>query len=91
MNMAVQLVPILAAHWEGIGYRLGLRDEEMDIIEQTMSVESGNKRTACTQVMKTWIRSAHGREPKTWRTFLLVLQELGIDRNTVVEVLQREV
>ena len=86
MKVAVQIALTLAAQWECVGYCLELREEEMDSIEQSTS---GDERSAYMKVMKTWIRSTDGREPKTWRTFLLVLQELDINCDTVVEVLKR--
>ena len=89
MGTVVKIAPTVATHWEDIGYRLWLEDEDMESIEEEVS-RFGDTRSACKKVIKTWIRSARGREPKTWRTFLMVLQELGIDVGDVVERLQEE-
>ena len=89
MNMVVKLVPKVATNWEIIGYCLGLEDEDMDTIEESVSRTSDMK-SACTKVIKAWIKSTHGREPKTWRTFMTALQELDIDCDPVLEVLQKE-
>ena len=89
MGTVVKIAPTVAIHWDDIGYRLGLEDKDMDNIEEDAS-KTGDTRLACKKVMKTWIRSTYGREPKTWRTFLMVLQELGIDIDYVVKLLQEE-
>ena len=87
MGTVVKVAPVVATHWEEIGYCLGLEDEEMDTIEQEVS-RSGDQRSAYRKLMKIWLRSSHGRKPKTWRTFVMVLRELDIDCTSVLEVLQ---
>jgi len=89
MDVVVKIAPKLAPDWEDIGYCLKLKDEDMESIEDNLS-RSGDKKSACKMVMKTWMRSTHGRTPKTWRTLITVLQELDIDCNSVLEVLQKE-
>ena len=89
MGTVVKIAPAVASHWEDIGYRLGLKDEEMESIEGEVET-SGDTRSACKKVMRIWCKSSHGRDPKTWRTFVIVLHELDIDCTTVLEVLQGE-
>ena len=89
MGTVVKITPVVASHWEDIGYRLGLKDEEMESIEGEVK-SSGDTRSACKKVMRIWGKSSHGREPKTWRTFVMILRELDIDCTTVLEVLQGE-
>jgi len=52
--------------------------------------ESGDQRSACREVMKTWIKSTHGQVSKTWREFVMVLHESGINYDNVIELLQEE-
>jgi len=89
MDTVVKVAPTVAAHWEDIGYRLKLKDEDIDGIELDVS-RSGDTRSACKKVMRTWMKSVYGKEPKIWRTFVMVLKELDIDCGTVLEVLQGE-
>ena len=89
MGTVVKVAPAVATDWEDIGYRLWLEDEDMGSIEGDVS-RTGDTRLAYKKVMKTWIKSTRGRKPKTWRTFLMVLQELGINVNPVVALLQEE-
>ena len=89
MDIVVKIAPKVAANWEDIGYCLKLKDEDMENIEEDVS-RSGDTRSASKKVMKTWIRCTHGREPKTWRTFMTALQELDIKCDPVLEVLQKE-
>ena len=88
MNVMVKVVPKVATDWEEIGYCLELRDKEMADIEADV-LRSGDVKSACKMVMKTWMRSTHGRSPKTWRTLMTVLEELDINSDSVLEVLQK--
>jgi len=87
MDVFVCVAPRVANFWEEIGYRLRLQDHDIDIIGRETA---GDLRAACNKMMKAWIGGAHGRMPKTWRTFVTVLQDLEIDCNDVIELLQRE-
>ena len=89
MGTVVKIAPVVATRWEDIGYRLWLEDKEMENIENEV-LKSGDIRLASKKVLKTWIKCTHGRQPKTWRMFITVLQELGIDIGPVVELLQKE-
>ena len=89
MDIVVKVAPIVAVHWNDIGYRLRLDAHEMDIMEAEVS-RSGDMRFACKKMIRTWIASSSGREPKTWRTFLAVLHELGIDFYNVIDVLKTD-
>ena len=89
MDIVVKIAPKVAANWDDIGYCLKLKDEEMAVIEDNVS-RSGDTRSACKMVIRTWMRSTHGRSPKTWRTLVTALQELDINSDSVLEVLQKE-
>ena len=89
MRTVVKIVPIVSVHWEDIGYRLRLDYQHMCNLE-TEVTKSGDKRSACRQVMKTWISSTRGKGQKTWKDFVMVLHDLSINCDTVIELLQDE-
>jgi len=89
MGAVVKIASKVAARWNDIGYQLDLEYEDMDNIEEDL-LKTNNAILACKKMMNTWIRSAHGRTPKTWRTFVLVLEELKINCDFVFEMLQKE-
>ena len=58
MDIVVKIAPKVAANWEDIGYCLKLKDEDMENIEEDVTI-SGDTRSASKKVMKTWIRCIH--------------------------------
>jgi len=89
MDIVVKVAPKVAIHWNDIGYCLRLDDHDMEIIEAEAS-RSGDMRSACKKMLRTWIASASGREPKTWKTLLAVFHELDINFEGVIDVLKKE-
>ena len=89
MDIVVRVVPLIAVYWNDIGYRLQLEIDEMKIMEAEAS-RSGDVRSACRKMLSTWISSANGRQPKTWRTLLIALLKLDINCDGVIDVLKKE-
>ena len=87
MSVIVKIAPRVATHWEDIGYCLQLQEHEMNIIR----TESPNDlRNASKKMLRQWLSSARGREPKTWRTFIQTLLDVDIDPSNVIAVLEKE-
>ena len=87
MSVIVKIAPRVATNWEDIGYCLKLEEHEMNIIR----TESPNDlRNASKKMLRKWLGSARGREPKTWRTFLQTLLDVDIDPGNVIAVLEKE-
>ena len=87
MSVIAKIAPRVATNWVYIGHCLQLEDHEMEIIE---AESHGNLRNACIKMLKKWLSSAKGREPKTWRTFIQTLHEVDIDPSNVIAVLEKE-
>ena len=87
MSVIVKIAPRVATNWEDIGYRLQLEIHDMDIIRNE---SRGDLRNASKNMLRRWLSSAKGREPKTWRTFIQTLIDLDIDPSNVIAVLEKE-
>ena len=62
----------MAKHWDNIRYQLGLKDKDMDSIEEDAS-KTDDRRLAGKKVMKTWIGFTNGKEikePKIWTSWV---------------------
>ena len=87
MSVIVKIAPRVATDWEDIGYCLQLEDHDMDIIRNE---SRDDLRNACKKMLRRWLNSAKGREPKTWRTFIQTLLDIDIDPSSVIAVLEKE-
>ena len=86
MNVIVKIAPKVANNWEDIGYCL-LDEHEINIIR---SESQNDFKNAFKNMLKRWLASARGREPKTWRTFLQTLLDININPSNVIAVLEKE-
>ena len=79
------IAPSLAVHWENIGYRLGVGDEnsswEIDTIKKTYA----NPTECFNAVIQKWISGCSGKSPKIWGTFENILTSLNINFSQNVE------
>ena len=87
MSVIVKIAPRVATHWEDIGYCLQLEEHDMDIIRNE---SRDDLRNSCKKMLRKWLSSAKGREPKTWRTFIQTLLDVDIDPSNVIAVLEKE-
>ena len=86
MSVIVKIAPRVATNWEDIGYCL-LEDHEIDIIR---SESPNDLRSASKKMLRQWLESATGKQPKTWRTFLQAFLDVHIDPRKVIAVLDKE-
>ena len=89
MSVIVKMAPRVATNWEDIGYCLQLEEHEMNII-RSESLIMNDLRNASKKMLRLWLDSARGREPKTWRTFIQTLLDVAIDPSNVIAVLEKE-
>lgn len=87
MNVIVKIAPRVATNWEDIGYCLLLEEHDMDIIRNE---SRDDLRNACKKMLRRWLDSPKGKEPKTWRTFIQILLDLEIDPSNVIAILEKE-
>ena len=87
MSVIVKIAPRVATHWEDIGYCLQLEEHYMDIIRNE---SCDDLRNASKKMLRRWLTSAKGREPKTWRTLIQTLLDVDIDPSNVIAVLEKE-
>ena len=87
MSVIVKIAPRVATHWEDIGYCLQLEEHDMDIIRNESCDDLQN---ASKKMLRRWLTSAKGREPKPWRTFIQTLLDVDIDPSNVIAVLEKE-
>ena len=86
-SVIVKIAPRVAINWEDIGYCLQLEEHDMDVI---MNESRDNLRKASNKMLRRWLCSAKGREPKTWRTFIQTLLDIDFDPSNVIAVLEKE-
>ena len=87
MSVIVKIAPRVAANWEDIGYCLLLEEHDMAIIRNE---SRDDLRNACKKMLRRWLSSVKGREPKTWKTFIQTLLDIEIDPSNVIAVLEKE-
>ena len=87
MSVIVKIAPRVATNWEDIGYCLQLEDHDMDIIRNE---SRDDLRNASKKMLRRWLSSTKGREPKTWRTFIQTLLDVDVDPSNVIAVLEKE-
>ena len=72
-TMYKYVVSKLSPHWTTVGDYL-----EYSVVERN-SFRGANNNKSLATLLENWISTDNGRKPKTWSTFLDVLEELDQD------------
>ena len=86
MNKVPFLTKLLAPHWVSIGYLLDLDDYGSAV--QVLKSSHAKKPEECfSSIVKEWINGNKGVEPKTWQTFMQILQDIDLNVDEVKNII----
>ena len=75
----------LAPHWISIGYLLDF-DEHGFTVQWVKS--SNTKPEECfSSIVKEWITGNKGVEPKTWQTFIQILEDMKLNVDEIKKII----
>ena len=77
MSKVPLLAKLLAPHWIGIGYLLDFDDYGSTV--QWIKSSHSKPEDCFSNVVKEWISGNKGIEPKTWQTFIQILEDMKLN------------
>ena len=85
MSKVPLLAKLLAPHWVSIGYLLDFDDYGSTV--QLIKSGHGKPEDCFSGVVKEWISGSKGIEPKTWQTFIQILEDMKLDVYEIKKIL----
>lgn len=82
MTKVPLLAKLLAPHWVNIGYLLDLDDHGF-AVQRIKSSHHAKPGDCFNTIVKEWINGNKGIKPKTWSTFIKVLEDMNLDVSKV--------
>ena len=90
--VTMRTVPLLskqlAPHWISIGYLLDLDDYGSTV--QWIRSTHAKPEDCFSHTVKEWINGSKGVEPKTWQTFIQLLEDLKLNVNEINNIIFSE-
>ena len=77
MSKVPLVAKLLAPHWISIGYLLDFDDYGSTV--QLIKSSHAKPEDCFSNIVKEWISGNKGVEPKTWQTFLQILEDIKLN------------
>lgn len=85
MSKVPLLAKLLAPHWISIGYLLDLDDYGCAV--QLIKTGHAKPEECFSNLVKEWISGNKGVQPKTWQTFIQILEDMKLNVDEVKEII----
>ena len=83
------VIPVIKAEWEDVGHRLRFGIHEIDTIDEK---HKSDPYKCCRELLKDWLRSNRGVNPKNWCTLINVIGKiphLTAAKETIIKELEK--
>ena len=80
------VIPKVSSEWKRVADYLEVEFSMIDVIQERFKSDS---KACCEEVLREWLRSDHGVQPKTWSTLIATLRE-SKELATIAEEIEQE-
>jgi len=67
------VIPKISSEWKKVADFLEIEFSIIDIIQENFN---GEPSSCCEEILREWLRSDHGVQPKTWSTLITSIKEI---------------